>query len=159
VELMEPAGGRAVLGNLGIHGATKVVESTGSTSWTVILEDRARFEPGLAHRTVRVHAVDGPEDLARALRESVRHVEAVGLEASGPERARLAAVFTSLGIPRIAPIGAMQRPSPLGTHGGVRRLLPFVTWSSVEVAKPAGSKARARASARAKGATRRKASR
>jgi hypothetical protein len=102
----------------------------------VILEDRARFEPGPAHRTVRVHAVDGPEDLARALGGSVRHVEALGLEAAGPERARLAALFTGIGIPRIAPIGSMQRPTPLGTHGGVRRLLPFVTWSTVEAAPP-----------------------
>lgn len=143
VELMEPPGGRAVLGTPGIHGATKVVESSGSTSWTVILEDRARFEPGPAHRTVRVHAVDGPEDLARALRGSVRYVEALGLEAVGPERARLAAAFTGIGIPRIAPIGSMQRPTPLGTHGGMRRLLPFVTWSTVEAApvrKPAKSK-------------------
>jgi len=136
VELMDPPGGRSVLGSMGIHGATKVVESSGSTSWTVILEDRARFEPGPAHRTVRVHAVDGPEDLARALRGSVRYVEALGLEASGPERARLAGIFTGLGVPRIAAIGSMQRPSPLGTHGGVRRLLPFVTWSTVEASKP-----------------------
>jgi hypothetical protein len=136
VELMDLPGGRPVLGHVGIHGATKVVESSGSTSWTVILEDRARFEPGPAHRTVRVHAVDGPEDLARALGGSVRHVEALGLEAAGPERARLAALFTGIGIPRIAPIGSMQRPTPLGTHGGVRRLLPFVTWSTVEAAPP-----------------------
>ncbi|HET9253191.1 MAG TPA: acyl-CoA reductase [Candidatus Eisenbacteria bacterium] len=135
VELMDPPPGKAVLGSVGIHGATKVVESSGSTSWTVILEDRARFEPGPAHRTVRVHAVDGPEDVARALRGgSVRYVEALGLEASGPERARLAALFTGIGIPRIAPIGSMQRPTPLGTHGGMRRLLPFVTWSTVEAA-------------------------
>ena len=153
VELMEPLG-RAVLGTQGIHGATRVLESTGSTTWTVILEDRARFEPGPAHRTVRVHAVDGPEDLARALRGSVRYVEALGLEASGPERARLAAVFTGLGIPRIAPIGALQRPSPLGTHGGVRRLLPFVTWSTVEVAPP--SRTSPAAGSRKKAARRRK---
>jgi acyl-CoA reductase-like NAD-dependent aldehyde dehydrogenase len=156
VELMDPPGGRAVLGNVGIHGATKVVESSGSTSWTVILEDRARFEPGPAHRTVRVHAVDGPEDLARALRGSVRHVEALGLEATGPERARLAAVFTGLGIPRIAPVGTMQRPTPLGTHGGMRRLLPFVTWSSVEIAPSRSKKKVSRPTPRAKSSPRKR---
>ena|SRR5437867_1577520 len=114
------------------RGATRVLESRGTTTWTVALEDRARFEPGPAYRTVRVHAVDGPEDLARAVQSSARLIEAIGLEARGPERVRLAAVFTALGVPRVAPIGQLQRPSPLGTHGGVRRLGPFVTWSSVE---------------------------
>lgn len=109
-----------------------VLESPGATTWTVVLEDRARFEPGPAHRTIRVHAVDGPEEFARAVQSSIRYVEAIGLEARGPERVRLAAVFTALGIPRVAPVGQLQRPSPLGTHGGVRRLGPFVTWSSVE---------------------------
>ena len=114
------------------RGATRVLESRGTTTWTVVLEDRARFEPGPAYRTVRVHAVDGPEDLARAVQSSVRLIEAIGLEARGPERVRIAAAFAALGVPRVAPIGQLQRPSPLGTHGGVRRLLPFVTWSSVE---------------------------
>ncbi len=124
-------------------GATRVIESPGATTWTVVLEEGARFEPGPTHRTVRVHAVDGPEELARALRESARYIEAIGLEARGPERARLAAAFTSLGIPRIAPIGQLQRPSPLGTHGGVRRLSPFVTWSTVEESRvTAGSRQR-----------------
>jgi len=114
------------------RGATRVLQSSGTTTWTVVLEDRARFEPGPAYRTVRVHAVDGPEDLARAVQSSARLIEAIGLEARGPERVRIAAAFTALGVPRVAPIGQLQRPSPLGTHGGVRRLGPFVTWSSVE---------------------------
>ena len=39
-----------------------------------------------------------------------------------PRRAALAARFAALGIPRIAEPGSLQRPSPLGTHGGVRPL-------------------------------------
>ncbi len=113
-------------------GATRLLESPGSTTWTVVLEEGARFEPGPAYRTVRIHAVDGPEDLARALRSSVRYLEAVGLEARGPERARIAGVLTGLGIPRVTSIGQLQRPTPLGSHGGVRRLQPFLTWSTVE---------------------------
>jgi acyl-CoA reductase LuxC len=130
------------------RGTTMVLESSGATTWTVALEDRARFEPGPAYRTVRVHAVDGPEEFARAVQPSVRYIEAVGLEARGPERVRLAAAFAALGIPRVAPVGQLQRPSPLGTHGGVRRLLPFVTWSSVEgSASQTGPAPRARVSA------------
>jgi hypothetical protein len=129
-------------------GATKVLESEGDTTWTVILETGARFEPGPAHRTVRVHAIDGSDELARALRNSAGSIEAVGLEARGTERARLAGAFAALGLPRIAPIGQLQRPTPLGTHGGVRRLLPFVTWSTAEegrAAEPRSSASRSSA--------------
>jgi hypothetical protein len=123
--------------------AARVLESRDGTDWTVVLEDRAGFEPGPAHRTVRVHAVDGPEEVGRALRGATRYVEALGLEARGPERARLAGYFAGIGIPRIATVGTMQRPSPLTTHGGVRRLLPFVTWSTVESGGPTPAAARA----------------
>ena len=116
----------------GIATVTRVLESPGSTAWTVIVDDRARFEPGPTRRTVRVHAVDGPEEVARALAPVAGAIEALGLEARGPERVRLAARFADLGIPRIAPIGALQSPAPWGTHGGVPRLLPFVSWTTVE---------------------------
>ena len=120
--------------------SARVLESRGGTDWTVVLEDRAGFEPGPAHRTVRVHAVDGPEEVGRALRGATRYVESLGLEARGAEYGRLAAYFAGIGIPRIAAVGTMQRPSPLTAHGGVRRLLPFVTWSTVEPGtKRAGS--------------------
>ena len=132
---------------------TSVLESPTGTTWTVVLEDRARFEPGPELRTVRVSAVDGPEELARLLGDSVHAIEALGLEARAPESARLSAYFAGLGIPRIAPIGQLQRPSPLGTHGGVRRLAPFVTWSTVEepasrIAKPGRPESRPTAKGR-----------
>jgi len=113
----------------------RVLVSETSTRWTVICESGARFEPSPAHRTVRVHAIAGPEEFERAIAPSLRYVEALALEERGTRRAALVARFAGLGIPRIAAIGSLQRPSPLGTHGGVRRLLPFVTWSSVEGAR------------------------
>jgi hypothetical protein len=116
----------------GIATVTRVLESPGSTSWTVIVDDRARFEPGPTRRTVRVHAVDGPEEVIRVLTPGARSIEALGLEARGPERVRLATLFADLGIPRIAPVGSLQNPVPWGTHGGVPRLSPFVTWTTVE---------------------------
>ena len=126
----EAAGSAA--GSVAGAAGTQVLESPDATAWTVALEAGAGFEPGPTHRTVRVHVIDGFDELARGLRGTTSFIEAVGLEARGPERTRLAAAFSALGIPRVAPIGELQRPSPLGTHGGVRRLLPFVTWTTVE---------------------------
>ncbi|HLQ67497.1 MAG TPA: acyl-CoA reductase [Candidatus Limnocylindrales bacterium] len=121
----------------------RVLASGSGTSWTVICESGARFEPGPAQRAVRVHSIAGAEEFERAVGPSIRFVEALAVEERGPRRAALAARFAGLGIPRIASAGALQRPSPLGTHGGVRRLSPFVTWSTVERSKGAGASPRA----------------
>lgn len=119
--------------------SNRVLAAGSGTTWTVVCENGARFEPGPAHRVVRVHAITGPEEFERAVVPSLRHVEALAVEERGPRRAVLAARFAGLGIPRIAAVGALQRPSPLGTHGGVRRLEPFVTWSTVERGKSASA--------------------
>jgi len=113
-----------------------VFASPGGTHWTVVCENGARFEPGPAHRSVRVHAIESPEEFERAIAPDARYVEALALEEAGPRRASLAARFAAMGLPRIAAVGALQQPSPLSTHGGVGRLRPFVTWTTVESARP-----------------------
>ncbi len=112
---------------------TRVLASAGGTDWTLIYEDGARFEPTPAHRTVRVHAVSGADEVVEALAPAARYIEAIGLEAKGKERGALARAFASTGVPRIAALGSLQRPDISGTHGGVHRLLPFVRWSTVEL--------------------------
>ena len=126
----------AATGSAGSAANARVFASRGGTHWTVVCENGARFEPGPAHRSVRVHAIESPEEFERAIAPDARYVEALALEEAGPRRAALAAKFAGIGLPRIAAVGALQRPSPLSTHGGVRRLLPFVTWTTVEPAKP-----------------------
>lgn len=111
---------------------TRVLESERGTEWTVIAEAGARFEPGPRHRTVRVHAVKDIEEFARAVAGSERFIEAIGVEERGSRRERLEARLSELGIPRITAVGSLQRPMPLGTHGGVSRLLPFVRWTTLE---------------------------
>jgi hypothetical protein len=111
---------------------SRVLESERGTEWTVILEPGARFEPGPAHRVVRVHAISDVEEFARVLDGSERYIEAVALDERGPRRERLEARLAEIGVPRITAVGALQRPGPLTAHGGVARLLPFVRWSTVE---------------------------
>jgi acyl-CoA reductase-like NAD-dependent aldehyde dehydrogenase len=123
-----------------------VLESSGGTEWTVISEGSPRFEPGPAHRVVRVHAVADVEAFALALRGSERYVEAIALEERGARRERLESRLAELGIPRITSIGSLQRPSPLGAHGGVPRLLPFVRWTTVEKGAAPAKKSKAPAS-------------
>ncbi len=128
-------------GERGAH----VLGSTEGTDWTVVYDDGARFEPTPAYRTVRVHAVGGVEEVAEALASSARFIETIALEAKGKERRALAASLAATGVPRVAPLGSLQRPLLLGTHGGVYRLLPFLRWTTVEGLGP-GPAVRASAS-------------
>jgi hypothetical protein len=126
---------------------SRVLESERGTEWTVITEGSPRFEPGPAHRVVRVHAVTDVEDFARAIAGSERYVEAIALEERGARRDRLEARLARLGIPRITTVGALQRPTPFAAHGGVARLLPFVRWTTVEKGTAPKREARAPRSA------------
>ena len=112
---------------------TRVLTSSQSTDWTLVYEDGARFEPTPAYRTVRVHAVSGAEEVAEALAPAAHYIEAIGVEARGSERGKLAGAFAATGIPRVTALGSLQRPVLAGTHGGVHRLLPFLRWSTVEL--------------------------
>ncbi len=65
---------------------TRVLESSEGTDWTLVYEDGARFEPTPSYRTVRVHAISGPDEVVEALRPAAPWIEAIGLEAKGSER-------------------------------------------------------------------------
>jgi acyl-CoA reductase-like NAD-dependent aldehyde dehydrogenase len=110
-----------------------VLASSEGTDWTLVYENGARFEPTPAYRTVRVHAVSGADEVAVVLAPEARYIEAIAVEARGKERATLAAAFAATGVPRIAALGSLQRPTLSGTHGGVHRILPFLKWSTVEL--------------------------
>jgi hypothetical protein len=124
--------------------AGEVFASTEGAGWTVVLERGARFEPGPGHRVVRVHAVDDIMDALSALRPHAADLEAVALEASGARRGGLEAAIAALGVPRVAVLGRLQQPSPLGAHGGVGFLAPFVRWTTLDAAR-ASAAPRARA--------------
>jgi hypothetical protein len=112
----------------------RVFESEKGTEWTVIYEESgpARFEPGPRHRVVRVHAVADVEEFARAVAGGERYLEAIAVEERGARRERLVARLAAIGVPRITSVGALQRPTPLGTHGGVARLGPFLRWTTID---------------------------
>ncbi len=112
---------------------TQILASREGTDWTLVYQDGAGFTPTPAYRTVRIHAVDGIDEVVEALGPVAHSIEAVGLEARGKEKADLARAFAAIGVPRIAAVGSLQRPALSGTHGGVHRLAPFLRWSTVEV--------------------------
>jgi hypothetical protein len=110
----------------------RVLAPGGGPGWAVIQEIGARFLPGPAHRVVRLHEVGDLSEALAALRPHARRVEAIALEARGPRRPKLIAGAASLGVPRVGALGRLQQPSPLGAHGGVGFLAPFVSWTTVD---------------------------
>jgi hypothetical protein len=129
-------------------GAASVIAPERSVGWTVVVESGARFEPGPAHRVVRVYAVGRIAEAVEALRSHAALLEAIALEAGGTRRPGLVAALAALGVPRVAALGRLQQPSPLGAHGGVGFLAPFVRWTTVD---PAARRARASRASRSSG--------
>ena len=81
----------------------------------VIYEPSARLRPTCGLRTIRVHPLSGPQELAPLLGEGM--VECVGL--AGVDPAPLVEALRERGVSRICPVGRMQRPSlswPRGQH-------------------------------------------
>lgn len=118
--------------------------------WAVVMEPEPGFAPGPAHRVVRLHPVGSLEEAVEALRPHAARLEAIALEARGARRARLVALLGSLGVPRVAVPGRLQQPSPLGAHGGVGFLAPFVSWTTMDPVRAAASPARPRARPRSR---------
>lgn len=117
--------------------ASDVIAPQGGVGYAVVVERGGRFEPGPTHRVVRVHPVEALEEAFEALRPQADLLEAVALEGRGARRARLVAALATLGLPRVAALGRLQQPSPLGAHGGLGLLAPFVRWTTVDPARAA----------------------
>jgi len=117
-----------------IHPGTALWTSEGSTAWTVILDPDPVFTLSCLNRTVYVKPL--PEDFAGALRKVAGHLSTVGIH---PATSAHAERIAPLGVSRICPIGAMQRP-PLSWHqDGEPVLLPLVRWIDFEPGEPDNS--------------------
>lgn len=121
-------------------GADTLIAPERGMGFAVITESGARFEPGPAHRVVRVHSVQNLEEAIAAMRPYVSFLEAVALDARGTRRARLVSAIAALGVARVAAPGRLQQPSPLGAHGGVGFLAPFVSWTTVDATPGTGAR-------------------
>ena len=123
----------------------------GPSSWTI-----APASSRTHLRTVRVHAVDGRTRSrgSRRRREPSKRWDWRRRSGEGPAAAAFADLEFADRPGRLAP-----ESGPWGTHGGVPRLLPFVTWATVEQsgvsASPARTPGTARRKARAPGLRRR----
>ncbi len=103
-----------------------------STAWSVIYEADPQFQKSCLNRFIYVKGVT---DLIEALKgaELVReYVSTVGLGVAEEEIKEIVPQLARWGVPRICPLGRMQRP-PLGwRHDGRPPLADLITWTDWE---------------------------
>ena len=95
-------------------GAPVRLHRSAGTSWTVVVEDDARFRPSPLHRFVRVHPVAGIRGLVEALTPVKRHLASVGVGGFAGQRSELVAALRQFGVSRICRRGTMQAPPSPG---------------------------------------------
>jgi hypothetical protein len=119
-------------------GGVKVLTSRHGNAWTVLFEERPeRFEPSVLNRVVRVHPVDGIEDVVPQLLPLRRYLQTAGV-ACAPERLDAwASLLGRCGADRICAVGQMPQPAAGWHHDGLGSLASLVRWTDVEGAAEA----------------------
>jgi len=112
-----------------------VFQSAAGINWTVLYDPDPRFCLSPFGRTIWIKPVPDLANIAPHLQTVRSHLQAVGLAAPPERLPGLARYFSEIGIGRICPIGAMQRPPLTWHHDGRFRLLDllrFVDWETPE---------------------------
>jgi hypothetical protein len=97
--------------------AVAVYGGASAGSWTVVDDPTPGLRPSPLHRTIFVRRLQTLADLRGALGEWLPRIESVGM-APWPDETGLRAI-SALGVPRIAPLGAMQDPDLAWRQGGL----------------------------------------
>jgi hypothetical protein len=110
-------------------GAPVQLHRSEGSSWTVVVEEDARFRPAPLHRFVRVHPVADVSGLVEALTPVARHLASVGIGGFAKRRSELVTALRRLGASRICPIGTMQAPPLSWCHDTRGVLTPLARFS------------------------------
>ncbi len=112
---------------------TLIWTSKGSTAWTVIFDNEARFQKSCLNRFVYVKSVDRLDDALGGADEVCGQISSVGLCASLHESQKIVERLARWGVTRVCPIGRMQEPSFLWRHDGRLSLGELMMWTDWEL--------------------------
>jgi hypothetical protein len=111
---------------------TRLWQSQGSTTWTVVYEADPRFQFSCLNRFIYVKAVSSLTEAVQAAESARGQVSTVGLAASGEKAELISTEWARWGATRICAIGQMQNPPLTWRHDGRPSLGDLVTWTDWE---------------------------
>ncbi|UCC72767.1 MAG: hypothetical protein JSV86_20835 [Gemmatimonadota bacterium] len=114
-----------------IRGAT-VLASEQGTEWTVIVEERAQFEPSPLNRVIQVRSVDDLGEAVSALDKVGAHLQTVAIAGKGDQVKALAGQLGAVGATRVVPIGEAAWPTPHWHHDGRFQFMDLVRFVDLE---------------------------
>lgn len=104
----------------------RVLQSKGSTAWTIVCSDKPQMEDSPLYRTVFVKAL--PADLGN-LGKLQKHISTVALH---PFPRELPTPVLNLPATRFTELGTAQEPTLFWTPDGYSPLSSLVTWQSIQ---------------------------
>jgi hypothetical protein len=113
-------------------GETQIWFSQDSTAWTVVFESDPLFQISCLYRFVYVKPAQSLAEILHAA-EAVRgQVSTVGMAAPPGKAESLTLALARWGVPRICPLGQMQRPPLTWRHDGRPTLGDLIEWTDYE---------------------------
>lgn len=111
---------------------TRIWQSQGSTAWTVVYEADPLFQLSCLNRFVYVKSTGGLEEVLRAADAMRGRISTVGMAASPVRAQEMATTLARWGVPRVCPLGQMQRPPLTWRHDGRPTLTELLRWTDWE---------------------------
>lgn len=112
-------------------GGVRVLASDG-TRWTVVLDTDPTFRPSCLNRFLYLHPVSDLGDVIDILAPVGAHLQSVALEATAPERERLADRLARIGATRVTTFERLPWPPPAWHHDGASPLRELLRWVDLE---------------------------
>jgi hypothetical protein len=106
--------------------------STDDTSWTVVVAPAGRITPSCLNRTVRVHPVGGPAEVAALLAPLGGALQSVGVAGEAGRVEEMAALLGAIGATRVTSFGSLPWPPPEWHHDGRPALTELLRWTDLE---------------------------
>jgi hypothetical protein len=112
-------------------GGVQVIAGTG-TSWTIVVQDDARFRPSCLNRFVHVHPVASLDPAVASLAEHGGMLQSVALAAPPDQVETLAHRLASIGATRVTTFDRLPWPPSEWHHDGRGPLAELLRWVDLE---------------------------
>jgi hypothetical protein len=111
--------------------AASLNDEPGQTGYAVIYDDSPAFMASCLDRTVFVKPTDGYKRVLDAIQKFAPTISTVGIAPMNDRAQAFASELARMGVPRVCPIGQMQRPPLTWHHDGRPNMADLVSWTDL----------------------------